>query len=104
MRLPSVEQFRRIDRPAADADLAEGIDQVAFAVAADAGVPRGNVGQDGDVGPALIARLADDQFVGQADPVPAHGIDPEHEPIRGFGVAESHGHESLECNGEIRTW
>ena len=79
------QQLRRRDRPAAHADLAEGIDQVAFAVAADTGVPRGNVGQDGDVGPAPITRLADDQFVGQADPIPAHGIDPKHEPIRGFG-------------------
>ena len=44
------QQFRGIDPSAADPHLAEGVDQIALTVAADAGMPRGNVGQDGDVG------------------------------------------------------
>ena len=46
-------------------------------------MPRGNIGQDRDVGPARSARLADDQLIGQADPIAAHRVDPEHKARRG---------------------
>ena len=90
---PVLERRDAVDRLAGNADRAESLDQVGFPVAANPGVPLRKVAQNRHVHAPY--RLAENHLLGQADPVAADRIDPQHESVVRTVVPSSHGVEIL---------
>ena len=99
IRLPSRSRpISRTGRPSTRTSR-NGFDQVSLAVAADAGVAARQVAQDRHVGRARRVRLANRDLVAQANPISAHGVDPQHEPV-GMSVADTSSDSAQEYVGD----
>ena len=68
-----------LDRPAGDLGLSQRLQQIAFAIAMNAGMLPRDVAQDRHVDLPPGRRLADHHFIPFADQVSAHAIDPQQE-------------------------